>query len=381
MKILHVITSLNNGGAENHLAELASLQAKQNNSSINIVYLRGSDYWAKILKKKKISIKKINIKNNYNLIALLIGVYKIFNYIRRTKPEIVHAHLSLSEIIITFLKLTSILNFKMIISKHLDSFLFEGSRGQNKYFNGVFFEKIIFKISDHVIFISKNVQLYFLSKIDIVAKKNSVIYYGIDKKKFIYQNFSKNKKQKVNIIKNKGEKLILNIARHVIQKKIDFLIKGFAEYLKIDKNSKLILVGYGDETKNLKLLVKKLKIENKIYWIDHTDFVFNLFKIADVFCLTSKYEGLGLVLLESMASKVPVITMNNSAMKEVVKNNFSGLLLSKNAKVKSLSVALNKILNNKNFRKKIIKNGLTTLNKKFSTKKMLESTTNVYKNI
>ena len=53
MKILHVITSLNNGGAENHLAELASLQAKQNNSSINIVYLRGSDYWVKILKKKK----------------------------------------------------------------------------------------------------------------------------------------------------------------------------------------------------------------------------------------------------------------------------------------------------------------------------------------
>jgi glycosyltransferase involved in cell wall biosynthesis len=377
MKILHIITSLNNGGAENHLAELASGQAKQKKNKIYIIYLRGDDYWEKFLRKKNINVKKIIIKNNHNLVGLIFVIFKIFKIAKKIKPEIIHAHLSLSEIIVTFLKLIFRLDFKMVISKHLDSFLFEGSRGQNKFFSGLFLERIIFYISDHVIFISKNVQSYFLSEIQIPPEKKSVIYYGINKKNFIMKNASKNKKIKIN--KKKNQKVILNIARHTVQKKIDLLIRGFAEYQKINKNSKLILVGSGTETEKLKLLAEELQIKSKIQWINYTNNVFDLFKISDVFCLTSRYEGLGLVLLESLISRVPVITMKSSAMKEVVKNNHSGLLLSGNCSPKSLSIALNKVLNNEKFRKKIIKNGFVRLSQKFNANKMLKLTTNAYK--
>ncbi|MDB4141371.1 glycosyltransferase [Candidatus Pelagibacter sp.] len=377
MKILHIITSLNNGGAENHLAELASKQAKQKKDKIYIIYLRGDNYWEKFLRKKNINVKKIIIKNNHNLVGLIFVIFKIFKITKKIKPEIIHAHLSLSEIIVTFLKLIFRLDFKMVISKHLDSFLFEGSRGQNKFFSGLFLERIIFYISDHVIFISKNVQSYFLSEIKVPPEKKSVIYYGINKKNFIMKNASKNKKIKFK--KKKNQKVILNIARHTVQKKIDLLIRGFTEYQKINKNSKLILVGSGPETEKLKLLAEKLQIKSKIQWINYTNNVFDLFKISDVFCLTSRYEGLGLVLLESLISRVPVITMKSSAMKEVVKNNHSGLLLSENCSPKSLSIALNKVLNNEKFRKKIIKNGFVRLSQKFNVNKMLKLTTNAYK--
>ena len=377
MKILHIITSLNNGGAENHLAELASRQAKQKKDKIYIIYLRGDNYWEKFLRKKNINVKKIIIKNNHNLVGLIFVIFKIFKIAKKIKPEIIHAHLSLSEIIVTFLKLIFRLDFKMVISKHLDSFLFEGSRGQNKFFSGLFLERIIFYISDHVIFISKNVQSYFLSEIKVPPEKKSVIYYGINKKNFIMKNASKNKKIKIN--KKKNQKVILNIARHTVQKKIDLLIRGFAEYQKFNKNSKLILVGSGKETEKLKLLAEELQIKSKIQWINYTNNVFDLFKISDVFCLTSRYEGLGLVLLESLISRVPVITMKSSAMKEVVKNNHSGLLLSENCSPKSLSIALNKVLNNEKLRKKIIKNGFVRLSQKFNVNKMLKLTTNAYK--
>ena len=377
MKILHIITSLNNGGAENHLAELASRQAKQKKDKIYIIYLRGDNYWEKFLRKKNINVKKIIIKNNYNLVGLIFAIFKIFKIVKIAKPEIIHAHLSLSEIIVTLLKLIFRLDFKMVISKHLDSFLLEGSRGQNKFFSGLFFERIIFYVSDHVIFISKNVQSYFLSKIKVALEKKSVIYYGINKKNFIMKNDSKNKKIKFN--RENNQKVILNIARHTVQKKIDLLIRGFAEYQKINKNSKLILVGSGAETKKLKLLADELKIKSKIHWINYTNNAFDLFKISDVFCLTSRYEGLGLVLLESLISGVPVITMKSSAMKEVVKNNHSGLLLSKNCNPRSLSIALNKVLNDEKFRKKIIKNGYVRLSQKFNTNKMLKLTADAYK--
>ena len=51
-KILHIITSLDRGGAENHLASLAALQAKQKND-IHIIYFRGNNYWVEFLNKKK----------------------------------------------------------------------------------------------------------------------------------------------------------------------------------------------------------------------------------------------------------------------------------------------------------------------------------------
>ena len=104
MKILHIITSLNKGGAENHLAQLAELQSKQKKNEINIIYFRGDDYWSEILKKKKIKVERFTIKKNYDFISLFFQLIKIFFYIRKLKPEIVHAHLGLSEIMSVVLK-------------------------------------------------------------------------------------------------------------------------------------------------------------------------------------------------------------------------------------------------------------------------------------
>ena len=86
-------------------------------------------------------------------------------------------------------------------------------------FRGIFFERIIFKTSAQIIFISKNVRSYFLSEIKVPSKKISVIYYGINKNYFFKKKDVKAHKLIMN--KKKNEKYILNIARHVPQKKIE----------------------------------------------------------------------------------------------------------------------------------------------------------------
>ena len=50
MKIIHIISSINRGGAENHLISLAKRQAKNNDIS-KIIYRRCDGYWSKYLKK------------------------------------------------------------------------------------------------------------------------------------------------------------------------------------------------------------------------------------------------------------------------------------------------------------------------------------------
>ena len=253
MKILHVITSLNKGGAENHLFRLAAAQAKEN-FSVNVIYFKGNGYWAKFLKNYNVNCKKLNLTNNFNLIQIFIILIKLLFYVKREKPEIIHAHLALPEILILILKIFKC-KFKFIVTKHLDSFIFEGSYGQNRYFNGLIIEKLIFYFSHHIIFISKNVKKYFLSKIKINSKKLSVIYYGIDKLYFDYKSFEDKKNYK-KLRDNKNQFIILTIARHIPQKRLDLLLLGFEKFLKKYNNSKLILVGTGPNTQKLQNLSK-----------------------------------------------------------------------------------------------------------------------------
>ena len=91
-----------------------------------------------------------------------------------------------------------------------------------------------------------------------------------------------------------------------------------------------MLVGKGPLKKDLKKISKDLKIQNNIKWINFIDNLEKFYDSIDLFVLTSKYEGLGLVFLEAMLSKKPIISSNTSAMKEIIKNNFNGFLVEQN---------------------------------------------------
>lgn len=375
MKIIHIISSINRGGAENHLFNLASMQSSMGND-VKIIYFRGDDYWSSFYNKKKIKTYKFRLRNNFNLFKIIKVLLGLKKFLDKEKPDIVHAHLAWPEVLVSIIKILSKNNFKFIITKHLDSFILEGSYGQNKLLNGLFIEKIIFNLADQIIFISKNVQRYFFTKIKGYKYKTRVIYYGINDKYF-KSNIRTHKNYKY-LRSNKSEFIILNIARHIPQKKIDKLIDGFHQYLKINYNSKLVLVGNGPDNKKLKQKAKNLNINHKINWIDYAENIENIFKISDVFCLTSDYEGLGLVLLESLLLKKPIITINKSAMKEIVVNNYNGISLNKNFSSKDLSKAFKEINFNSKLRSKFQKNGIKQIKKKFNLKKMYLLTHKIY---
>ena len=140
MKIIHIISSINRGGAENHLFNLASIQSKDKNK-VKIIYFKGDGYWSKFYKRKNIEITKYTLNNNLNVFKAIILFFKLSNFIKKENPDIVHSHLALPEIFVTLIRLFNKNNFKFIITKHLDSLIFEGSYGQNKFFNGFFFKK------------------------------------------------------------------------------------------------------------------------------------------------------------------------------------------------------------------------------------------------
>ena len=77
MNILHIISSIDRGGAENHLFSLISEQVKKNNK-VFICYFRGNDYWKKKYQKLGIKVNKINIVNSLNLFRVFYAIIYIW---------------------------------------------------------------------------------------------------------------------------------------------------------------------------------------------------------------------------------------------------------------------------------------------------------------
>ena len=377
MVIFHLISSIDKGGAETHLYSLINKQV-QEKKKIYLIYLKGDDYWKKYYNRIGVKVFKINFENNFNILKFLFVLVKIKKIIKKFKPDIVHAHLLTMELIAAIIKFNFKDKFKFIITKHLDSFFLEASFGHKKIFKGLIIDRFIINQSNRVICISKQVKNYFNKEIPH-KKKYKVIYYG-----FSVHNFksSPNVKKVINKIRkknkiNKNDIVFCNVARHVKQKSIDTILKAFAIYLKHKKNSKLILVGKGPETNNLRVLCNELEISRNVIWINNYENIKDIYILSNVFVLSSKYEGLGLVLLEALSSKIPIIATNTSAIPEIIKNNYNGLLFNP-GDFKSLSIKLKKIQQHK-LRKKILKNGYNFIKKNFDINKMNYLTNKIYK--
>ena len=376
MIIVHLITSIDKGGAETHLYSLIKKQI-ENKNKVYVVFLKGNGYWKNFLNKIGVKVFKLSFNNNYNPLNFIKVFFNLKKLILKINPDIVHAHLSTMELFGALIKFRLKKRFNFFITKHLDSFFLEASFGRKIFLRGIFIDKFIINQCDKVICISKQVKKYFKSEI---PKKNKyrIIYYG-----FSNVDFKSNvnlesifKKIRVKYKIHKKDFIITNIARHVRQKSLDVLLKAYSIYIRKAKNSKLIMVGNGTENNNLKSLAIKLKINHHICWINNYEKIKDIFLLSDVFILPSKYEGLGLVLLESMSAKTPIIASNSSAIPELIKNNYNGFLF-KEGNYKDLADKI-KLIENKDIRKKFSKNGFKFLNKNFDLNVMYDLTSKIY---
>ena len=376
MIIFHLITSIDKGGAETHLYHLIKKQVESKHN-VFVIFLKGNAYWKKNLNKIGVIVYRLSFKSKYNLFNFLKVFLNLQKLIIKHNPQIVHAHLTTMELFGALLKLKLKNKFNFIVTKHLDSFFLEASFGRRIFFRGIFIDRFIINKCEKVICISKQVKNYFSEKI-IYPKKYKVIYYGFSTKDF-KSSSNINKTLKVLKLKykiNKNDIILSNIARHVKQKSLDLLIKAYSIYSKKKKNSKLILVGKGPETNSLKKLALKLNVNKNIVWIKNYEKIKDIFLLSDVFVLPSEYEGLGLVLLESMSSKTPIIASNTSAIPELIKNNFNGFLFTK-GNYQELADKF-ELIENQKIRKKFEKNAFNFLLKNFSLDKMNSKTTKIY---
>ena len=130
---------------------------------------------------------------------------------------------------------------------------------------------------------------------------------------------------------SKEMRYIVSIGRLTRQKNFLFLIKSFAKIKNQIGNTKLLIIGSGEEEKKLKQFLKKNKLNEDIFLMNYTENIFNYIDRSIFFVLTSNWEDPGFVLIEAAACNKLIISSEvESGPKEFINSQKNGLFFEKN---------------------------------------------------
>ncbi|MBA3733309.1 glycosyltransferase [Patescibacteria group bacterium] len=104
------------------------------------------------------------------------------------------------------------------------------------------------------------------------------------------------------------DSIVLVASRLSPEKKIDLAIKAFKDVVEKYSRVGLVIAGDGPEKQSLEDLVSSLGLKNNVVFIGWQDDLISLYKTADIFILTSEFEGYGMTLIEAGASGIPIVT-------------------------------------------------------------------------
>jgi glycosyltransferase involved in cell wall biosynthesis len=182
---------------------------------------------------------------------------------------------------------------------------------------------------------------------------------GIEIEKFNPQKKSKNWRNKF----PEGAILVGNIGRQVPKKGLENLVQAFHEIVKRHPDSHLILGGDGPENKKLRKLAKTLALPNVHFLglipskeLPVVMASLDIFVLPSVRLASGDTEGLGVVLIEAMASKVPVIGSNVGGITDLIHPQKTGLLFEP-GNVPSLVEAVDELIVNEKLRNSMAEAG------------------------
>ncbi|MDD5547590.1 MAG: glycosyltransferase [Candidatus Pacebacteria bacterium] len=121
--------------------------------------------------------------------------------------------------------------------------------------------------------------------------------------------------------------IILTASRFTKEKNIGLSIGAMKEIVKRHPKTGLVIAGSGPEENKLKVMVEKSGLNNNVVFEPWTKDLASYYKSADLFILTSNYEGYGLVVEEAMIAGLPVVMTDVGLAGEIVKNEINGIIV------------------------------------------------------
>lgn len=360
-KITHLITTIERGGAEKQLLTLASEQV-QSGLTVEVLFLTGKPELKKEFEESGVEVNNLLVGKNF-----LKQISQLSRHLRKN-PSPVHAHLPKSELLAAIV----VANKYFVFSRHNSEPFWPG---RPRIISNLL-SKFVCKRAAQGIAISSAVKSYLIKRGEIpTGYIIDVIHYGFQKDS---STNSAGLKSITNLMTSQGSIFkIGTIGRLVPQKDYPTLLGAFSNVLESVPNIELYVVGEGYLRKDLTELSQSLGINGKMHWLGKTEYTNEFLSKIDLFILPSKYEGFGLVLLEAMVAKKPIIAANNSAIPEVLGKTYEGLFST--GDINALAHQIKTVISDKNFSERLVQSYASQLDL-FGPSEMNRNIKKVYSN-
>ena len=319
--IIHLITTIERGGAEKQLLILTQEQVAQN-LDIEIFYLKG-------IPELKEEFERIGAKVNSSLAnqSFFSQVLK-FRRIQRSNNFFIHTHLPQAELVAAL----SCKKKSFVISRHN----FESFWPNKPRFMSTVLSRYVSSRAAQVVAISHAIKDYLLSSNEVPKNlKITVVYYGFNNQRTKPRSMNQINDMELN---STSDFKIGTIGRLVPGKNYQTLLSALAQVCKVNPRIKLFIVGDGTSKNELLELAQNLDLTENIIWLGRTEHIDEFLQKIDLFVFPSLGEGFGLVLLEAMLASKPIIAANNSAIPEVLGASYSGLFPTTDSKILSQKI-------------------------------------------
>lgn len=125
-------------------------------------------------------------------------------------------------------------------------------------------------------------------------------------------------------------KTVLAVGRLTHAKGFDILLRAWEKVSASQPDWRLVIVGEGEERSALEALIRDLGISNSVEMPGLQRNIEEAYRQAALFCLSSRYEGFALTLIEAMAFGLPIVSSDcETGPRELVRNGSNGLLVPK----------------------------------------------------
>lgn len=320
IKVCYIITKLELGGAQK-VALYTAEHINKNNFQEFLITGKGGILDEEAASKFRIYQLK-NFVREVSPIKDLKTLYHIYIVLKREKPDIVHTHSSKAGILGRLA--AKIAGVKTIVHTIHGYGFNETQKWYVKYLY-IYIEKFWAFFTNKLIAVSKeDIKKGIKYKI---AKENKfeLIRAGIDTN--YYKNYIPSPEFKKQFKKNSDTKIVSTIGPFKPQKNLKDFIKAASIVLKKNKNIIFLIIGDGEQRKELETLISNLNLINNIFLLGWRNDIPEILTSSDLFVMTSLWEGLPCTILEAMCCSKPVIANSVDGVKEIIQEAKTGFLV------------------------------------------------------
>jgi glycosyltransferase involved in cell wall biosynthesis len=340
--------------------------AKSNSFEYCFIVLNpGDSELIKYAKQRGVKIWYIKYRGKRDFISALLKVIKIFI---SQKPFIINTNLIDSSIIghlagwITGIKVR-------INTRHHSSY-------HHDYFpHGIKYDKLVNKLSTHIITASSIVKIFLIEKENVPAEKIYVINFGFDVYQFSHVDID-------NVKHLQGKYLGSNmtaypvigvVSRFIEWKGIQYIIPAFKQIRAEFPKAHLILANAnGSYESEIKRLLSDIPSSHYTIIAFEMD-ITSLYKLFDIFVhvpIDPISEAFGQVYIEALAAQIPSVFTLSGIAHDFIQDNYNAVVVDYKTS-EGIYYAIKQLLVNEHLRNQIKVNGITSVLKRYSKQKML----------